>query len=231
MSHAFFITGTDTDAGKTTIACGLLAKAKQMQLTTAAIKPVASGSQKTAQGLRNSDALALSEQCYINLSYQEVNPFCFENAIAPHIAAQEAGVRITVAQLQQSIQAVLSKQADMTIIESAGGWRVPLNETEFIADVALALQLPIILVVGIKLGCISHAILTKEAIIADGLTPIAWVANCIDPCTQKLSDNLQTLQHQLRLPCLGVVPYLQNTSAETIANYLTIEALLSSKEK
>ncbi|MCF5602731.1 dethiobiotin synthase, partial [Pseudomonas syringae] len=158
MSAAYFITGTDTDAGKTTVAAGLLHAARLAGLSTAAGKPVASGCVMTAQGLRNADALALQAECSVELDYDEVNPLALEPAIAPHLAAREAGVALTVESLLQPMRHILSKQADFTLIEGAGGWRVPLAGERNLSDLAIALKLPVILVVGVRLGCINHAV-------------------------------------------------------------------------
>lgn len=192
MSAAYFITGTDTDVGKTTVAAGLLHAARQLGKSTAAGKPVASGCQVTPKGLRNADALALLAECSLPLSYAEVNPVAFEPAIAPHLAAREAGVALTVQSLLKPMQQILARQADFTLIEGAGGWRVPLADQDNLSDLAMALKLPVILVVGVRLGCISHALLTAEAIARDGLPLAGWVANIIDPKTSRLEENLAT---------------------------------------
>ncbi|WP_449121755.1 dethiobiotin synthase [Pseudomonas viridiflava] len=225
MSVAYFITGTDTDAGKTTVAAGLLHAARLSGLSTAAGKPVASGCVVTPQGLRNSDALALQAECSITLSYDEVNPVAFEPAIAPHLAAREAGVALTVRSLLQPMQHILNKQADFTLIEGAGGWRVPLADQSNLSDLAIALGLPVILVVGVRLGCINHALLSAEAIARDGLHLAGWVANIIDGKTSRLEENLATLAERLPAPCLGRVPRLKNPDAENVAQCLHLELL------
>ena len=217
MAQAFFITGTDTDAGKTTITAGLLCAAQQLQRSTLAMKPVASGCEHSAQGLRNSDALALMAQSSVQLPYAQVNPYAFAPAIAPHIAAQEAGVELGVTALYQAAQGVLQAGADITLIEGAGGWRVPISATEFLSDFAIALNIPVILVVGIKLGCINHALLTAQAILQDGLQLAGGVANIIDPNCARLDDNLATLELPMNAPCLAQVPYLADASAEQVA--------------
>lgn len=217
---AFFITGTDTDAGKTTAAAGLLATARQHGLSTLACKPVASGSEHTKDGLRNNDALLLASQCSIELPYASINPYAFAPAIAPHLAATEAGNMPDCMQLQQAAEHVLALQADLTLIEGAGGWRVPLNHNETLADLAIALQLPVILVVGMKLGCLNHALLTAEAIMHDGLPLAGWIANCVDPQMSRLSDNLQTLQQMMPAPCLATVPHLPDIQPSMLSPYL-----------
>ncbi len=220
MAQAFFITGTDTDAGKTSVAAGLLCAAKQQGCSTLAMKPVASGCDMSAEGLRNSDALALIAQSTVQLPYTQINPYAFAPAIAPHIAAQEAGVELSVADLYRTAQVILQQQADFTLIEGAGGWRVPISATEFLSDFAIALQLPVILVVGVKLGCINHALLTAQAIINDGLELAGWVANVVDPSCARLAENLATLQQLMPAPCLAEVPHLTHANAEHVAEYV-----------
>ena len=225
MSSAYFIAGTDTDVGKTTIAAGLLHAARSAGMSTAAGKPVASGCELTPKGLRNADALALMAQCSLPLSYAEVNPMAFEPAIAPHLAAREAGVALTVQSLSGPMLHILDKGADFTLIEGAGGWRVPLADQDNLSDLAMALGLPVILVVGMRLGCINHALLTAEAIARDGLQLAGWVANIIDPKTSRLEENLATLAERLPAPCLGRVPRLKAVTAEAVAEYLQLDLL------
>ncbi|MGE6794151.1 dethiobiotin synthase [Pseudomonas guineae] len=225
MSAAFFVTGTDTEVGKTTVAAGLLHAARLAGLSTAAAKPVASGCVLTTDGLRNDDALALLSQCTLALRYEEVNPHAFEPAIAPHLAAREAGVLLDVAALQGPVQAILDKRADFTLIEGAGGWRVPLAGQATLSDLAIALQLPVILVVGVRLGCINHALLTAEAILRDGLTLAGWVANVVDPQTSRLEDNLATLAERLSAPCLGYIPRLTEATPAAVSSYLNLDFL------
>lgn len=225
MSSSYFITGTDTDVGKTTIATGLLYAARQAGLSTAAGKPVASGSVPGPGGLRNSDALALMAECSVALTYEEVNPVAFEPAIAPHLAAREAGVSLTVQSLLEPMRHVLGKGADFTLIEGAGGWRVPLADQANLSDLACALGLPVILVVGVRLGCINHALLTAEAIARDGLQLAGWVANIIDSKTSRLEENLATLAERLPAPCLGRVPRLKKPTAEAVAEFIHLELL------
>jgi dethiobiotin synthetase len=197
--QAFFVTGTDTEVGKTTIAAGLLHAARQTGLSTAAAKPVASGCEMTAQGLRNSDALALLGECTLALQYEQVTPLAFEPAIA--------------------------LQARFTLVEGAGGWRVPLAGTQALSDLAIALGLPVVLVVGVRLGCINHALLTAEAIQRDGLPLVGWVANIVEPATSRLQDNLATLAERLPAPCLGQVPRLQSASPSAVAPFLDLRPL------
>ena len=176
-----FITGTDTDVGKTVVACGFLAAANQQGLRTAAIKPVAAGCEVTEQGMTNSDALQLQAAASHKLSYQQINPVALEPAIAPHIAAAEAGLRMSASRLVGYCRGVSLMPVDMVVVEGAGGWRVPINSRETLADVARELECAVIVVVGMRLGCLNHALLTMEAIRRDGLQIAGWVANILDP--------------------------------------------------
>ncbi|UTA47540.1 dethiobiotin synthase [Simiduia sp. 21SJ11W-1] len=225
MAKTFFVTGTDTDAGKTRVACGLLAAAKAQGFSTAAVKPVASGCEATAAGLRNSDALALHEQCTLSLVYEQVNPIALAPAIAPHIAAAQAGRVLSVDRLAGLCRGVMMSRADLTIIEGAGGWRVPLNPSENLSDLARLLELPVILVVGMKLGCINHALLTYEALVRDGIRVAGWVANQIQPDMAVYAENLATLKARLPAPLLGEVPHLAHPSAEAVAGHLDLAPL------
>ena len=225
MSAAFFIAGTDTEIGKTTVAAGLLHAARACGLSTAAAKPVASDCLATPAGLRNGDALALLGECSLALDYAEVNPFAFAPAIAPHLAAREVGVELNVAALLPPVQKVLARGADFTLVEGAGGWRVPLAGRESLSDLAVALGLPVILVVGVRLGCINHALLSAEAIARDGLRLAGWVANVVDLGTSRLEENLATLAERLPAPCLGRVPRLPQASPAAVAAHLDLAAL------
>lgn len=225
MSQAYFIAGTDTDVGKTTIAAGLLHAARLQGLSTLAAKPVASGCAVTSKGLRNADALALIDQSTVQLPYERVNPFAFEPAIAPHLAAREAGVALALPALLKAMQGILAEGADFTLIEGAGGWRVPLSDHANLSDLAIALKLPVILVVGVRLGCINHALLSAEAIARDGLQLAGWVANVIEPRTSRLEENLASLAERLPAPCLGRVPRLKQASADAVAEHLQLDLL------
>lgn len=225
MTAAYFIAGTDTDVGKTTVAAGLLHAAQLAGLSTLGAKPVASGCEITPKGLRNSDALALMAQSTVKLPYERINPFAFEPAIAPHLAAREAGIDLSVQGLLGPMREVLAQRADFTLIEGAGGWRVPLSHHANLSDLAIALKLPVILVVGVRLGCINHALLSAEAIARDGLQLAGWVANIVDARTSRLEENLASLAERLPAPCLGRVPRLKPATAEGVAEHLQIDLL------
>lgn len=225
MAAAFFVTGTDTEVGKTTVAAGLLHAARLAGLSTAAAKPVASGCERTAAGLRNADALALLGECTLPMGYEQVNPFAFEPAIAPHLAAREAGVELSAGGLATPVRAMLGLAADFSLVEGAGGWRVPLSGRQNLSDLAVLLGLPVILVVGVRLGCINHALLTAEAIARDGLPLAGWVANIVDAQTSRLEENLGTLADRLDAPCIGLVPQLAAATPSVVAPHLDLGQL------
>ena len=220
---AFFITGTDTNVGKTLVAAGLLLAAKNNGLTTAALKPLAAGCEQTPEGLRNSDALLLQSVITQQLYYEQINPVALQAAIAPHIAAQQEKRSISSERLAGFCRGVLNS-ADFTLVEGAGGWRVPINPQETLADLAKSLRLPVILVVGVRLGCLNHALLTFEAIVRDGLAVAGWVANCIDADMPALAENIESLRLRLPVPCLGVVPHLAEAGVDLAAAEQTASA-------
>lgn len=221
----FFITGTDTGVGKTLVACGLLQAFAQAGYQTRALKPVAAGCEQTAEGWRNEDALALMQSMTESLQYAQVNPVALKAAIAPHIAAQEEGLSLSVEDIAAHCRSLLPL-AEITVVEGAGGWRVPLSEDETLADLARALALPVILVVGMRLGCINHALLTAEAIAVDGLPLAGWVANSLEPEMPAYAENLATLQARIAAPLLGVVPWQPaGVPAKSIASYMDITKL------
>jgi dethiobiotin synthetase len=226
-AKTFFITGTDTDAGKTLIATGILRHAADQGLSTLALKPIAAGCVMTPEGLRNDDALKLQQAMTLELPYEQINPVALEPAIAPHIAAGQVGKRLLVSQLEGYCRGTLMQKADLAIIEGAGGWRVPLNRVETLAGLAKALNIPVILVVGVKLGCINHALLTAEAIANDGLNLAGWVANQLDADMPCFDENLGTLKSLIHAPCLGVVPFLDSPCAEAVSAYLDMGPVIS----
>lgn len=223
MRQKFFIAGTDTDAGKTLIASGFLNKAKQAGKKTVGLKPVAAGCEDTPDGLRNDDALKLIEQSTEELAYEQVNPITLKEPIAPHIAAQRLRKPLAAERIVGLLRGVLMiNRAEFTLVEGAGGYRVPLNPRETMADVVKELKTPVILVVGMKLGCLNHALLTVEAIERDGIPLAGWVANRVDENMEAYDENMQTLHAMIHAPCLGEVPYLENATAESAAAFLTL---------
>ncbi|WP_237068548.1 dethiobiotin synthase [Microbulbifer guangxiensis] len=226
MTRTFFVTGTDTEVGKTFISGALLECAAREGLQTAAVKPVASGCEVTHEGLRNSDALLLQEAMTMDLPYQQVNPIALEPAIAPHIAAMEAGRRLDARRMEGVCRGVMSAGADLVLIEGAGGWRTPLGPRSYLSDLPQQLDIPVILVVGMQLGCINHAVLTAEAIRRDGLALAGWVANFVRDGMARPDENLATLRTLLPAPLLGVVPFDEATDYRAAAEHLQIAPLL-----
>jgi dethiobiotin synthetase len=206
-ARGVFVTGTDTGAGKTLVAAALLHGLALRGLRVAAMKPVATGCGRTPAGLRSDDALALSRHASVAAGYDEINPYAFEPGIAPHLAAAEAGVRIDLARIGGAC-ARLAQRADRVVVEGVGGWRVPLNEREDVADLARLLRLPVVLVVGVRLGCLNHARLTAEAIAGAGVAWAGWVASCVDPQMTRTRENVAALEQLLPAPHLGTIPFL-----------------------
>lgn len=226
IPRKFFVAGTDTDCGKTFVSRVLLHAAGQRGLSTIGMKPVAAGAEQTEAGLRNEDALLLQAAASQQLPYEQVNPICLPDPVSPHLAAARAGKRLQVQRIAGFCQGLLMKRADLTLIEGAGGWRVPISEQEFMSDLARALNLPVILVVGMKLGCLNHALLTAEAIVRDGLTLAGWVANQRDPQMALVEENLQTLHDAMPFPCLGHIPVLGNPDdLDQAARHVNLDAL------
>ncbi len=212
-----FIAGTDTGIGKTHAACALLHALRGRGIDAVGMKPVASGCAVTAEGLRNEDALALREAAVDNGPYERTNPIALREPLSPHLAARVDGVQIRLERLEPAWQA-LRLAHEVVVVEGVGGWRVPLAPGLFASDIAIAWQLPVVLVVGLRLGCLSHALLTAEAILADGCALVGWIGNTIDPQMGALQGNLATLHELLPAPCLGVLPH--GTSAAEAARYL-----------
>ena len=198
-----FVTGTDTGVGKTQVAVALIHALRARGLRVAAMKPVSAGN---APGELNEDVVALLQAANVAVDLRDVNPYAFEPAIAPHIAAQQAGVRIDLDVILESYGR-LAAAADVVVVEGAGGWRVPLNEHEDLADLAQHLALPVVLVVGLRLGCLNHALLTADSIAHRKLPWGGWVGNAIDPDMACQSENVASLRARLPGPCLGILSY------------------------
>lgn len=219
MNKGYFIAGTDTEIGKTTVACGLVRKLADSGARVAVMKPIASGCRSTPEGLRNEDAEALIAASGRPWPYAAVNPYAFEPPIAPHIAAAQAGVAIDPELIAGQVRR-FSEEADQVVVEGVGGFRVPLAENLDTADLAVLLGMPVILVVGLRLGCINHALLTADAIAARGLQFAGWVGNSIDPEMIYIKENIEALRDRLAAPCLGIVPNLQMPQAVDVAAHL-----------
>lgn len=224
MTRTYFVTGTDTEVGKTAVSCALLHAAAKAGLSTAAVKPVAAGCD--AQG-HNEDALQLMASMTAELDYAQVNPVALEPVIAPHIAAAQAGRTLQASRLAGLCRGVMMSGVDLVLIEGAGGWRVPLSPRETLADLARELGVGVILVVGMRLGCINHALLTAEAVRRDGLSLAGWVANEPGDTMSCYRENLDTLQRLLPAPFLGEIPRLSPWDPRSAAKSLSISKLLS----
>ncbi len=222
MATTYFVTGTDTNVGKTLVTAALLLKARQAGKTTLGLKPIAAGAEMTEAGLRNADALLLREYSSVQIPYAQTNPVCLAEPIAPHIAAARTGQRLSLDRLEGFVRGALMQRADLRLIEGAGGWRLPLSERENLSDLSKRLELPVILVVGLRLGCLNHALLTAEAIISDGLKLAGWVASSLEPDLAAEAEIIATLQYRLPAPCIGHVPWLEQPSAEGVAAYLNL---------
>lgn len=218
---AFFITGTDTAVGKTLVAAALLHAAGARGLETIGIKPLAAGTALRAGREVNDDALLLQSHATLRLDYAQVNPVALRRAMAPHLAAEADGVLLDAGELAQHCREVAGIGHDLLLAEGAGGWLVPLNERETMADVAAALGWPVILVVGMRLGCLNHALLSAAAVRERGLALAGWVANCAWPEMPGLQANIAALEARLGTPLLGTVPWLgAEATVERAAGHL-----------
>ena len=214
-----FVTGTDTGVGKTRVAAALCLAFVAAGRRVAGMKPVASGCVATPDGLRNEDALALQAAMNVRARYADVNPFAYEPAIAPHIAAAEAGRPVDVDVLDRSYER-LALQSEVTVVEGAGGWLAPLDDTRTFAALAVRWQLDVVLVVGLRLGCLNHALLSVESIQRHGLRLAGWVGNSVDAEFPRRDANVETLQARIEAPCLGVFPYAPQTTTAQVAAQL-----------
>ncbi len=219
----FFIAGTDTGVGKTHSTCALLYALRDMGLNACGMKPVASGCTPTAEGLRNDDALALQSASSAPMPYEWINPIALREPLSPHLAAARDGVEIRLASLREAFLR-LSDIHDAVLVEGVGGWMVPLSRGLMASDIARQWQLPVILVVGMRLGCLNHALLSARVIATDGCRLVGWIGNLIDPEMAAVDDNLATLRQLLPAPCLGVLPY--GVPPQAAATRLDLSAIL-----
>lgn len=207
MNCAVFIAGTDTGIGKTHSACALLHALTEVGLTVSGMKPVASGCASTPAGLRNDDALALlAAGSNPDAAYSTINPVALRHPLSPHLAARHDDVLISLAPLREAFDR-LAATHDRVVVEGVGGWMVPLAPGLLAADIPRQWQLPVILVVGLRLGCLNHALLSARAIEADGCRLLGWIGNRVDPAMEAVEENLETLRELLPAPCLGVLPH------------------------
>jgi dethiobiotin synthetase len=222
MSRGIFITGTDTGVGKTLVTVTLMRAFACKGLRVNGMKPVASGSERTAAGLRNSDAVLIQHAATVPLTYEAVNPYAFEPPIAPHIAAKRAGIHIDLNRLTSAYER-LSAAADVTLVEGAGGWRTPLDRQRFLSDLPERLGLDVVLSVGLRLGCLNHALLTTEAIRVGGRARlVGWVGSCIDVEYACIEENIASLRELIQAPCLGIIPNLKEPTPEKAQVYVSL---------
>jgi dethiobiotin synthetase len=219
VTRSYFVTGTDTGVGKTLVTAALLRHLREAGLTVAGMKPVAAGAGAGPEGPANEDALLLQAESSARHPYADVNPWLFEPAIAPHIAAAEAGVAIDAARIAGA-HARLATAADVVLAEGAGGFLVPLDAHRSCAEIPLLLRMEVVLVVGLRLGCLNHALLTVEAIAARGLPLAGWVGNRIDPEFARPDANVETLRSRIAAPCLGIVPWMDKADVAAAAMHL-----------
>ena len=222
---SFYVTGTDTGIGKTFSSCALLHTLRGRGLRAAGMKPVASGCTRIGGAWRNEDALALQAAGEPGIAYADINPFALEHPLAPELAARDAGIAVTLPPILNA-HARLSAQADALVVEGVGGWAAPLSATLMQADLVRALQLPVVLVVGLRLGCLNHALLSARAIAADGLTLAGWIGSHLDPTMARVEDNIAMLRERLVAPCWGVLPHVPGGDPAALAAHLQVPASL-----
>ena len=220
---SYFVTGTDTNVGKTLISAALLHAYAARGRRVVGMKPVAAGLDGSGQ---HEDVIRLLSAGNVQADLSLINPYCFASAIAPHLAAQQEHVEIDLSRIARAYTA-LAALADVVVVEGAGGFLVPLNNTEDSADLASRLGLPVILVVGMRLGCLNHALLTVQAIAARGLILAGWVANCADEHMVMREENINALQRRIAAPLLGIVPYQVQPDARRVAGSLNVDCLMA----
>jgi dethiobiotin synthetase len=224
LRRGIFVTGTDTGVGKTLVSTALMRALKSRGMKVAGMKPVASGSETTPEGLRNEDALALMREQSVPFPYELVNPYAFAPAIAPHIAAAHAGIAIDLKKIVAAFE-LLQARSDKVIVEGAGGWLAPLSDAAGMQELALAINIPVLLVVGLRLGCLNHALLSARAVESSGLPLCGWVANRIDSTFAYWEENVETLKGRLPAPLLGIVEHQATLSVDAAARGLDVAAL------
>ena len=221
---ALYVTGTDTGIGKTLASCALLHALRVHGLRAAGMKPVASGCERLDAEWRNADALALQAAGEPGVAYADINPFALEHPLAPELAARDAGVEVSLLPILAA-HARLADNADALIIEGVGGWAAPLSASLMQADLVRALRLPVLLVVGLRLGCLNHALLSARAIAADGAHLAGWIASHVDPDMARVEDNIEMLRARLPAPCWGVLPHAPDADPVAMARHLRIPVL------
>jgi len=221
---AFFVTGTDTEIGKSLSSAALLHAFAAQGKRVAGMKPIAAGAIWAGDHWHNDDVALITEASNVTLAPELVCPYLLHEAVAPHIAAAGEGISFDLGHIGACLQQIRA-QTEVTIVEGVGGFRVPLTETQDTADLAVQLGLPVILVVGMRLGCISHAMLTVEAIQARGLRLTGWIANQIDPGMRHAAANLATLRDLIPAPLLGHIPHLVPADPRMAVEHLHLDLL------
>ncbi len=223
-----YITGTDTGIGKTHVSCALLRSLQSLGVTAIGMKPVASGCERTPAGLRSEDALGLIAASHRQVDYESVNPYPLADPIAPHLAAADHGVSIELAPIAAAYRH-LQAHAEFVVVEGVGGWLAPLSDSLMQADIVRALDLPVLLVVGLRLGCLNHALLTARAIEADGCHLMGWIGNSVDPDMRRVEDNIDSLKRRIQAPLLGIVEHAGQSRIVTGVDALgaAVRALLA----
>ncbi|MBM3359624.1 MAG: dethiobiotin synthase [Betaproteobacteria bacterium] len=224
MTAGYFVTGTDTGVGKTVVACALLLRYVREGRRAVGMKPIAAGAEAHAGGLRNEDVEHLLAAGNVVMPRELVNPYCFASPVAPHIAAAQAGVEIDLSRIERAYRQ-LAAQADVIVVEGAGGFRVPLGTDADFGELARRLGLPVILVVGMRLGCLNHALLTAEAVRARGLTLAGWIANHIDPEMAVADENVHALEERIGAPRLARIAFRHEIDSADVASLLDLEPL------
>ena len=221
MNFGLYATGTDTGIGKTLASCTLLHALRGHGLRAIGMKPVASGCEWIDGRWRNEDALALLRAGNVGVDYADTNPFALEHPLAPELAARDAGTEVTLAPILAA-HARLAAQADAVVVEGVGGWAAPLSASLMQVDLVRALGVPVVLVVGLRLGCLNHALLSARAIVADGVSLAGWIGSHVDPAMERVEDNLAMLRERLPAPCWGVLPHAPDGDPAVLARHLHI---------
>ena len=218
------VTGTDTGIGKTWVSAGLMRGISAIGLRVAGMKPIASGCRRTRDGLRNEDAEILQSLASVPSPYELVNPVSLLDAVAPHIAAARAGLQIDLAVIRAAYQQ-LRAQTDAVVVEGIGGWRVPISGSSTTADLVRELELPVVLVVGLRLGCINHALLSAEVMAADGIPLAGWVANSLSAGYAEGTETINYLSEHIAAPLIGTIPFLEEFLPDQVAATLAVDLL------
>ena len=219
-----YVTGTDTGIGKTLASCTLLHALRAHGLRAAGMKPVASGCERIDGEWKNADALALQVAGEPCIAYADINPFALEHPLAPELAARDAGIEVTLPSILAA-HARLAGHADALVIEGVGGWAAPLSASLMQADLVRALRVPVLLVVGLRLGCLNHALLSARAIAADGAHLAGWIASHVDPAMARVDDNIAMLRARMPAPCWGVLPHVPDADPAAMLRHLRIPML------